>query len=584
MLKFYLFEYLSFGGKIVILSGDFRQILPVESKPMDSMNTCLKKSYLWTNKTIQPKSLTINERVRQFGGHDSYATFLMYVGLGLLKTKKKRLMGTFKEYEDTFTRIPSKIGDVQIVQDFEDLDSFIGDLFPNMAESNGIPQAVVLTPKNKNMHEINEKCLNLYKPDEEPIVFKSSDRPYIPEQEGFIPEDLLNAYNPGGLPPHELKVKPGCYLMLLRNLCLENGLANGTRLKMKSIHHGGRMIRAEVLTGPRAAKDQNGNYIYNEKEREFPFWQMPISNENDRVYKMVRKQYPMRLTYCMSINKAQGQTLKRVGLYLPNPVFSHGQLYVALSRVSRPENVTVFIDGSLDTHGKYRNKMYTKNVVYQQLLREEIRKFENSDKHMGEFPDFDGVEESEDEGNFDYIPGSGRQGWEMEPEFEERDFEEPEYGEPEFEEPDFEERDYEEPDYEEPDFEEPVFEQPDFEEPEHEFNFEEPDFEEPDLEEVHHELDYEEPDFGEPDHGIDYETFDFGESGHEPDQSEPDFEEPDIDNLTLPDDYRGFEIDLETLPEPDFGDITLSNRHNDNPTDFPPSSLELQRFHEDNCG
>ena len=66
-----------FGGKIVILSGDFRQILPVEPKPMDSINTCLKKSYLWTEGTIQPKSLTINERVRQFGGHASYATFLM---------------------------------------------------------------------------------------------------------------------------------------------------------------------------------------------------------------------------------------------------------------------------------------------------------------------------------------------------------------------------------------------------------------------------------------------------------------------------------------------------------------------------
>ena len=77
-MKFLMQNDKPFGGKIVILSGDFRQILPVEPKPIDSINTCLKKSDLWTENIIKPVSLTINERVRQFGGHESYATFLMY--------------------------------------------------------------------------------------------------------------------------------------------------------------------------------------------------------------------------------------------------------------------------------------------------------------------------------------------------------------------------------------------------------------------------------------------------------------------------------------------------------------------------
>lgn len=57
---------------------DFRQILPVERNPMDSINTCLKQSFLWQEKIIQPMSLTINERVRQFGGHDSYGNYMKY--------------------------------------------------------------------------------------------------------------------------------------------------------------------------------------------------------------------------------------------------------------------------------------------------------------------------------------------------------------------------------------------------------------------------------------------------------------------------------------------------------------------------
>ena len=171
-----------FGGKIVILSGDFRQILPVEPKPVDSINTCLKKSYLWTQGIIKPISLTINERVRQFGGHDSYSTFLMYVGLGLLKTKKTRLFRVFKEYTDEFIRIPTHIGETQIVKEYDGLDSFVDDLFPNISMNDSIPQSVVLTPKNKNMHEINDMCLTRYRTNDEPISLKSIDKPYIPEQ------------------------------------------------------------------------------------------------------------------------------------------------------------------------------------------------------------------------------------------------------------------------------------------------------------------------------------------------------------------------------------------------------------------
>ncbi len=77
----------------------------------------------------------------------------------------------------------------------------------------------------------------------------------------------------------------------------------------------------------------------------------------------------MRPPFTMTINKAQGQTLKMVGIFLPKPVFTHGQLYVAMLRIGCPKGVKLLVtDGWKDAHEDAPAGVYTRNVVYTKVL------------------------------------------------------------------------------------------------------------------------------------------------------------------------------------------------------------------------
>ena len=84
-------------------------------------------------------------------------------------------------------------------------------------------------------------------------------------------------------------------------------------------------------------------------------------------FKFKRTQFPIRVSFAMTVNKAQGQTIPHVGIYLPNPVFSHGQLYVALSRATARSNVRILSAGK-HVGSKDSTCTLAKNIVYKQVL------------------------------------------------------------------------------------------------------------------------------------------------------------------------------------------------------------------------
>jgi ATP-dependent DNA helicase PIF1 len=77
-----------------------------------------------------------------------------------------------------------------------------------------------------------------------------------------------------------------------------------------------------------------------------------------------RRQFPINSAFGMTINKSQGQTLKRVSVYLPDHVFAHGQLYTAQSRTSHPDNIRTMVTPA--STSELRNR--TQNIVYKEVL------------------------------------------------------------------------------------------------------------------------------------------------------------------------------------------------------------------------
>ena len=137
--------------------------------------------------------------------------------------------------------------------------------------------------------------------------------------------------------------------MLLRNLNQSVGLCNGTRLTITQMSRW--VIEARIITSTHVGcKVFIPRIVLSPSDSKWPF-----------VLK--RRQFPISVCFAMTINKSQGQSLHNVGLCLPRPVFSHGQLYVAISRVTSRSGLQILI---IDDDGERSSS--TKNIVYKEIF------------------------------------------------------------------------------------------------------------------------------------------------------------------------------------------------------------------------
>ncbi|XP_056697313.1 uncharacterized protein [Spinacia oleracea] len=327
-----------FGGKLVVFGGDFRQVLPVlpRKTQREAVAASLVSSVLWPR--FIRFNLTENVRARE----DPYfSAFLLSLGNGELQTG-----------ENDLVQLP-----MQIVHPSEVASDPIAELtaiaFPEVDVCRSTPgnftTTAILTPLNEDVDDINATLIDKFPG--ESVMYRSFDT-VLDDNSAIYPPEFIHTLCPGGMSPYKLVLKKNCPVLLLRNILPSSGLCNGTRMICKNFYPN--LIECMITTG-----QHSGSHVF------IPRIRLRPSASSNYPFQFQRKQFPIKLSFAMTINKSQGQTLSQVSIYLPQPCFSHGQLYVALSRARKACNVKVV---SKQSPG-HQPEHHVRNVISYDVLR-----------------------------------------------------------------------------------------------------------------------------------------------------------------------------------------------------------------------
>ncbi|CAM1299818.1 Uncharacterised protein r2_g976 [Pycnogonum litorale] len=314
------------GGKLFLLTGDFRQTLPIVPKgtKADELAASIKSSHLWQH--VQKLTLQTNMRAHLTGDvkASDFAKNLLNIG-----------NGTLGNNVDGTINVPSHVA-------MPSAEALQETVFPNLTynfkSARWLRERAILAPRNDDVDSINNDLLKKIPGQQQ--HYKSIDTMVNPDEVTEYPNEFLNSLQPSGVPPHNLSLNIGTPIMLLRNLDPPK-LCNGTRLIVTKLQP--HLIEAIILTGA-----SQGEMVFIPR--------IPII-PSDLPFQFKRLQYPVKVSFAMTINKSQGQSLRTVGLNLKTSCFGHGQFYVGCSRVGAECNLHIFTPDKK-----------TKNVVYQEAL------------------------------------------------------------------------------------------------------------------------------------------------------------------------------------------------------------------------
>jgi len=354
------------AGKVVVTFGDFAQIAPVvpHGSRLQIVQASIISSTKWQK--FQIRELTKNMRLLGLHGNDQNLTVEQTTFLANQEAYGKMILaigrGTWRASnyigEDKITGIQEiYLPNVRCITDEKEALQFI---YPDNFNTANFTKRVILAGTNKEVDHWNQ-IIQAMNPQAQATVKTLLSADVLCETDdpkgilkAMLTTEVLNTFNNNSVPPHELSLAVGDICIILRNLSKKDAVANNTRVKILKISTFCIMVQT-LGDHPRTVALPRIRFKFR-----LPFGQS---------YQLRRTQFPLRLAYCMSVNKSQGQENEAVLLDLRNQLFSHGHLYVALSRVREASKIAIFTKEEYTLLGP-DNKLIAiaTNLVYPELL------------------------------------------------------------------------------------------------------------------------------------------------------------------------------------------------------------------------
>lgn len=273
---------LPFGGVQVIIFGDLFQLPPVVDKSIrEVMKKTYKSPFFFDAKIINEISLT-----------------------RVLLTK------IYRQKDEKFISHLNKIREKIFTDiDLEEINQRV-----DTTAKPGLRGVLTLMTTNNGAKNVNEQCL---------LRIKDKEHLYNANINGDFKEDEY---------PAEacLRLKKGAQVMLIKN-DIDKRWVNGTLAEIADLSPVciKVQIRGNVYEVQKVSWEKV-EYVYNEKEKRIE--EKPVASF---------EQYPLKLAWAVTIHKSQGQTFDKVMVDVEWGAFAHGQVYVALSRCTTLEGITL---------------------------------------------------------------------------------------------------------------------------------------------------------------------------------------------------------------------------------------------------
>jgi ATP-dependent exoDNAse (exonuclease V) alpha subunit len=344
---------------VVIVIGDDGQIGPVvvNGKRNDTVQASIVTHSLWRKFKIYrfTKNLRLlgiensldlnNTEQREFlERQKQYAEVLSQIRLGDSFSLSVQEIVSYYDKGETLVRLPFS----KYYTNFKDAMLF---LFPQNFQTPALEQRAILCATNEDVDEWNARVQEM-NPEPSVTLVAANQFKDVDDQNGILKsmltDDACMFYSQNGVPEHRLILKKGDLCFVMRTLNRKEKLANNTRVRILEI----RRFSIKVETVCEFPKEFIIPRIRFQVKLKFG------------GFVLIRTQFPLRLAYAMTKNKSQGQSIPFTLNDIRHNPFSHGHLYVSMSRATDADSTAFFCNEDQ----VFENGVVVANVVYQEMM------------------------------------------------------------------------------------------------------------------------------------------------------------------------------------------------------------------------